>query len=160
MTPDDQATAAAPSLVDSLKAYVDDLPEAEQADALHQVFYGFYSRIAIIDRSTHELAAWAKDEAQTLEDVPASLAEALRDNALFVGQELFASRVRAMSAMAYISSRLAEHLDGVEPAPPFEMKRAVAFDQATGRIRSYDLSDPGVHPDLPYDALAYDPHAA
>ncbi len=105
MTPDDQATAAVPSLVDSLKAYVDDLPEDEQADALHQVFYGFYTRVAIIDRSTYELAAWARDEAGTLEDVPGSLAEALRDNALFVGQELFASRVRAMSAMGYISSR-------------------------------------------------------
>ena len=35
-----------------------------------------------------------------LSDVPPALAEAVRDNSLFVGQELFASRMRAMSAMA------------------------------------------------------------
>jgi hypothetical protein len=160
MTPDSQATAAVPSLVDSLKAYVDGLPEDERADALHQVFYGFYTRVAIIDRSTHELAAWAGDGAGELEDVPDALAEALRDNALFIGQELFASRLRAMSAMGYISSRLAELLDGAAPARPFTLTRAVAFDQAEGRMRTYDLSRPGEHPDLPYDALAYDPHAA
>ena len=51
---------AVPSLVDSLKAYIDDLPEAERADALHQVFYGFYTRVAIIDRTTHDLATAAK----------------------------------------------------------------------------------------------------
>lgn len=158
MSSDDHAAAAAPSLVDSLKAYVDGLPEDERADALHQVFYGFYTRVAIIDRSTSELASWAKGEARALEDVPDSLAEALRDNALFVGQELFASRVRAMSAMGYVSSRLAELLDGGEPARPFTLTRAVAFDQTEGRIRTYELSNPGEHPDLPYDALAYDPH--
>ena len=75
------------------KGLIDDLPEDEQADALHQVFYRFYTRVAIIDRSTFELAAWARDEAGTPEDVPGSLAQALRDNALFVGQALFASRV-------------------------------------------------------------------
>jgi hypothetical protein len=160
MTPDPQATAAIPSLVDSLKAYIDDVPEDEQADALHQVFYGFYTRVAIVDRSTYELASWAKDEAGTLEDVPDSLAEALRDNALFVGQELFASRVRTMSAMGYVSKRLAELLEGGEAARPFSLKRAVAFDQAEGRLRTYDLSYPGEHPDLPYDPMAYDPHAA
>jgi hypothetical protein len=156
----DQAAAAVPSLVDSLKAYIDEIPEDERADALHQVFYGFYTRVAIIDRSTYELASWAKDEAGTLDDVPDSLVEALRDNALFVGQELFASRVRAMSAMGYISSRLTELLDGAEPARPFTLTRAVAFDQAEGRVRTYDLSNPGVHPDLPYDPLAYHPHTA
>lgn len=155
-----QGEQAVPSLVDSLKAYVDDLPEEERADALHQVFYGFYTRVAIIDRSTHELAAWAKDEAGTLEQVPDSLAEALRDNSLFVGQELFASRVRAMSAMGYISSRLAELLDGGEPPRPFTLTRAVAFDQEQGEMRIYDLSEPGEHPDLPYDPLAYDPRAS
>ena len=159
MSPDHQA-AAFPSLVDSLKAYIDDLPEDERADALHQVFYGFYTRVAIIDRSTHELAMWAKEEAGTLEDVPDSLAEALRDNALFVGQELFASRVRAMSAMGYVSRRLAELLDGAPPQRPFTLTRAVAFDQAEGRMRTYDLAAGGEHPDLPYDPLAYDPHAA
>ena len=98
MSPDDQATPAVPSLVESLKAYIDEIPEHEQADALHQVFYGFYTRVAIIDRSTHELAAWATNEAGTLEDVPDSLAEALRDNALFVGQELFAAENLALVA--------------------------------------------------------------
>jgi len=159
MSPDDRATPAVPSLVESLKAYIDEIPEHERADALHQVFYGFYTRVAIIDRSTHELAAWATDEAGLLEDVPDSLAEALRDNALFVGQELFASRVRTMSAMGYVSSCLTELLDGAEPAAPFTLTRAVAFDQTEGRMRTYDLSDPGAPPDLPYDPLAYDPHA-
>ena len=104
MSPDDQAAAAAPSLVDSLKTYIEDLPEDERADALHGVFYGFYTRVAIIDRTTYELAAWAKNEAGQLANVPEPLKEALRDNALFVGQELFASRVRAMRAMGYVSS--------------------------------------------------------
>ncbi len=156
MSPSEQAV---PSLVDSLKAYIDDLPEEQRADALHQVFYGFYTRVAIIDRTTHELATWAKEEAGQLDQVPDSLAEALRDNALFVGQELFASRVRAMSAMGYISSRLAELLDGGEPAEPFTLTRAVAFDQERGEMRTYDLSTPGEHPDLPYDPRAYDPRA-
>jgi hypothetical protein len=160
MSPDHQAAAAVPSLVDSLKAYIDELPEDERADALHQVFYGFYTRVAIIDRSTYELASWAEHEAGTLDDVPDSLVEALRDNALFVGQELFASRVRAMSAMGYISSRLAELLDGAEPARPFTLTHAVAFDQAQGRMRTYALSNPGEHPDLPCDPLAYHPHTA
>ncbi|HMJ32550.1 MAG TPA: hypothetical protein VK501_01435 [Baekduia sp.] len=147
-----------PSLVDSLKAYVDELPAGDRADALHQVFYGFYTRVAIIDRSTHELAAHAKEDAGALPDVPGVLAEALRDNALFVGQELFAGRVRTMRAMGYISSRLAAELDGGEPPRPFTLTHAVAFDQAEGRLRTYDLSRPGEHPDLPYDARAYDPH--
>jgi DNA-binding transcriptional LysR family regulator len=158
MSPDHQATPAVPSLVESLKAYIDEIPEPEQADALHQVFYGFYTRVAIIDRSTHALAAWANSEADMPEDVPDSLAEALRDSALFVGQELFASRMRAMSAMGYVSSRLAELLDGADPVAPFTLTRAVAFDQTQGRMRTYDLSDPGAHPDLPYDPLTYDPH--
>jgi hypothetical protein len=37
MSPDDQAAAAAVSLVDSLKTYIDDVPEDERADALHGV---------------------------------------------------------------------------------------------------------------------------
>ncbi len=157
MTPDD--LAAAPSLVDSLKAYVDGVPEDERADALHQVFYGFYTRVAIIDRSTHELATWAKDQAGAVPDVPDSLAEAMRDNVVFVGQELFASRVRTMRAMGYVSSRLASLLDGGEPERPFTLTRAVAFDQEAGRMRTYELSRPGEHPDLPYDAARYDPNA-
>ncbi|MDX6728911.1 MAG: hypothetical protein QOK49_3716 [Baekduia sp.] len=156
----DGTAAAVPSLVDSLATYLEGLPEAERADALHQVFYGFYTRVAIIDRTTYELAARAKEDAGALEDLPPAQAEALRDNALFVGQELFASRVRAMSAMGYVSSRLAELLGGASPARPFTLTRAVAFDQATGRMRTYDLSVPGEHPELPYDPLAYDPRAA
>jgi hypothetical protein len=144
-----------PSLVDSLAAYVDELPEAERADALHTVFYGFYTRVAIIDRTTHELAVTAKDEAAHLPDLSPTLAEALRDNALFVGQELFASRVRTMAAMSYISTRLAAELDGATPT--FTLTHAVAFDPDTTQLRTYDLSHPGEHPDLPYDATAYDP---
>jgi hypothetical protein len=149
-----------PSLVDSLQAYVDDLPADERVDALHQVFYGFYSRVAIIDRATQELAARALEDVEALKDVPAPLVEALRDNALFVGQELFASRVRTMAAMGYVASRLAEAVAaaGGEP-PPFTLTHAVAFDQEAGRMRAYDLGRPGGHPDLPYDALAYDPRA-
>ena len=124
------------------------------------MFYGFYTRVAIIDRATHELAVRAKEDGDALEDLPESLAEALRDNALFVGQELFASRVRAMAAMGYISTRLAETLAGEEPARPFTLTRAVAFDQDAGVMRTYDLSRPGEHPELPYDARAYDPRAA
>jgi hypothetical protein len=157
MPSDDQAAAAVPSLVDSLQAYIDDLPQDQQADALHQVFYGFYTRIAIIDRTTYGLAAWAKDEAGMLTNVPDSLTEALRDNALFVGQELFASRMRAMSAMGYIAKRLRSTLNGAEPTTPYTLTRAVAFDQESGRLRSYDLSEAGEHPELPYDPLRYDP---
>jgi hypothetical protein len=153
-------TAAVPSLVDSLKAYIDDLPEAEQADALHQVFYGFYTRVAIIDRTTHELANAAKGGDADLEDLAPSLAEALRDNALFVGQELFASRVRTMAAMGYVAERLAERLAGGAPATPFTLTHAVAFDAEVGAVRTYDLATPGEHPDLPYEPAAYDPRAA
>jgi hypothetical protein len=159
MPPEPATASEAPSLVDSLKDYIDGLPEDQRADALHQVFYGFYTRVAIIDRSTYELASWAREEAGTLQDVPEPLAEALRDNALFVGQELFASRVRAMSAMGYVARCLAELLDGGEPDRPFTLTRAVAFDQTDGRLRTYDLSVAGEHPDLPYDPLVYDPRA-
>jgi hypothetical protein len=148
-----------PSLVDSLQTYIDDLPADERADALHQVFYGFYTRVAIIDRTTQELAGRAQQDAKQLPDLPEPLAEALRDNALFVGQELFASRVRTMSAMGYVSSQLAEAVVAAGEPRPFTLTEAVAFDQAAGRLRTYDLATPGEHPDLPYDALAYDPRA-
>ena len=39
-----------PSLVDSLEEYLKDIPKNKRADALHQVFYGFYTRVAVIDR--------------------------------------------------------------------------------------------------------------
>ena len=58
-----KAPESAPSLVDSLEEYLRGLPREDRADALHQVFYGFYTRIAVIDRTTYELAAWAKGEA-------------------------------------------------------------------------------------------------
>jgi hypothetical protein len=149
-----------PSLVDSLQAYIDDLPAEQRVDALHQVFYGFYTRVAVIDRATQQLAAQAQEDVKALDDLPAPLAEALRDNALFVGQELFASRVRTMAAMGYVSSRLAEAVAEAGPPPrPFTLTQAVAFDQEAGRMRLYDLGYPDRHPDLPYDALAYDPGA-
>jgi hypothetical protein len=149
--------AGAPSLVDSLESYLTEIPRPGRPDALHQVFYGFYTRVAIIDRTVYELAGWAKSEAGTLSDGTGPLAEALRDNSLAVGQELFASRIRAMSAMGYIAKRLVSLLNGAPP-PPFTLTHAIAFDQTRGEMRSYDLSTPGEHPELPYDPLTYDPH--
>ena len=149
--------AGAPSLIDSLEEYLAEIPKSERPDALHQVFYGFYTRVAIIDRTTYELAQWAKTEATSLGDVPESLAEALRDNSLLVGQELFASRMRAMSAMGYLSKRLISLLNGAPPPSPYTLTHAVAFDQERGELRSYDLARPGEHPDLPYDPTEYDP---
>jgi hypothetical protein len=146
-----------PSLVDSLEEYLKDIPKSKRPDALHQVFYGFYTRVAIIDRTTSELAEWARTEAQELADAPDTLAEALRDNSLFVGQELFASRMRAMSAMGYIAKRMRSILNGAEPTTPFTLTHAIAFDQDARALRSYDLSQPGEHPELPYDPLGYDP---
>ena len=32
------------------------IPEPQRPDALHQLFYGFYSRVAVVDRTTHDLA--------------------------------------------------------------------------------------------------------
>jgi hypothetical protein len=151
-----KATESSPSLVDSLEEYLSDLPREARADALHQVFYGFYTRIAIIDRTTYELAAWAKDEAAAVAGTSGTLAEALRDNALFVGQDLFAGRMRAMSAMGYIAKRLLSILNGAPPSAPFTLTHAIAFDQEAGELRSYDLARPGEHPDLPYDPLTYD----
>jgi hypothetical protein len=150
------AAPSPPSLIDSLDAYLDDLPEEGRADALHGVFYGFYARVAVIDRATHELAERAKEDAKRLPELPASQAEALRDNGLFVGQELFASRVRAMRAMGYVSQRLAALLQ-TTTAPAFTLTHAAAFDADAGRMRVYDLRTPGEHPDLPYDAVSYDP---
>jgi hypothetical protein len=153
-----EAQTAVPSLVDSLETYIAEIPKSERPDALHQLFYGFYSRVAIIDRTTHELAGWAKSEAGMLSDVPAPLAEAVRDNSLFVGQELFASRMRAMSAMGYVSKRLISLLNGAPPPRPFTLTHAIAFDQDRGQMRAYDLGQIGEHPELPYDPLTYDPH--
>ncbi|HEX3831852.1 MAG TPA: hypothetical protein VHW04_07765, partial [Solirubrobacteraceae bacterium] len=63
------------------------------------------------------------------------------------------------SALAYISRRLAEVVKEHPPAGPYTLTSAVAFDQDEGRMRTYSLSEPGGHPDLPYDPAAYDPHA-
>ncbi len=155
MSPD--GPASGPSLVDSLENYLKEIPKTGRPDALHQVFYGFYTRVAIIDRTIYELAAWAKTDAGTLSEGTGPLAEALRDNSLAVGQELFASRMRAMSAMGYVSKRTISLLNGA-PAPPFTLTHAIAFDQQRGEMRTYDLSTPGEHPELPYDPLTYDPH--
>jgi hypothetical protein len=149
--------ASGPSLVDSLETYLAEIPKPGRPDALHQVFYGFYTRVAIIDRTIFELGAWAKSDAGTLADGIGPLAEALRDNSLSVGQELFASRIRAMSAMGYISKRMISLLNGAPP-PPFTLTHAIAFDHNVGEMRTYDLSTPDEHPELPYDPLTYDPH--
>ena len=146
------------TLHDSIKAYKDAVPEEERLDALQQLFYGFYSRIAIIDRTTFELARWAKEDIAGIDDVPALVNEALRDNALHLGRDLFASRMRAMSAMRLASIELAA-LGSADDHPPFELQRAVAFDEESGAVRAYDLSTPGEHPDLPYDPFNYNPNA-
>ena len=62
-----------------------------------------------------------------------------------------------MSAMGTSPSGCVSTLNGAEPTPPYTLTRAVAFDQESGRLRSYDLSEPGEHPELPYDPLGYDP---
>jgi hypothetical protein len=155
MTPNDQT---APTLLESLKEYAEAVPESQRANALHQLFYGFYARVAVVDRTTHELARWAKEDIARIEDLPPVVAEALRDNALHVGRELFATRMRTMNAMRLVSAQLAE-LTGPDDHPPFSLRRAVAFDEQSGELRSYDLANAGEHPDLPYDACAYDPAA-
>jgi len=157
MSPTAKASEAAPSLVESLEEYLRDVPSESRADALHEVFYGFYTRVAIIDRTTYELAEWAKNDAAAVAGPTGMLAEALRDNALFVGQDLFASRMRAMSAMGYIAKRLRSTLNGAPPPKPFTLTHAIAFDPTAGELRRYDLSQPGEHPELPYDPMNYDP---
>jgi hypothetical protein len=156
MSPVAKASESAPSLIDSLEEYLHDVPREGRADALHQVFYGFYTRVAVIDRTTYELAEWAKNDAAAIAGRTGTLAEALRDNALFVGQDLFAGRMRAMSAMGYIAKRLVSVLNGAPPPKPFTLTHAIAFDQESGQLRRYDLSKPGEHPELPYDPLVYD----
>lgn len=153
------AAPSAPSLIDSLNVYIDGLAPADRADALHRVFYGFATRLAIIDRATHELATHAGEDAIAFAKLPGGIGEALTDNGLFVGQELFASRVRTMSAMTYVSRRLRELLDTEARPEAFTVTHAVAFDAKQGRLRQYALAEPGGHPDLPYDALDYDPEA-
>lgn len=153
------AQPSAPSLIDTLDDYLKGLPLEDRPDALHQVFYGFATRLAILDRATHELATHASDDAAAFAALPGALGEALTDNALFVGQELFASRARTMSAMAYVSRRLRDLVDHTGPSRPFTVTHAVAFDQQTAELRSYALNRPGQHPDLPYDALDYNPQA-
>jgi hypothetical protein len=146
------------TLAESLKDYTESVPESERLNALHQLFYGFYSRIAIVDRTTHELARWAKDDLAEIPNQSPAMAEAMRDNALHVGRDLFAARMRTMAALRLVSAQLAElRRPGTNPA--FTQRWAVAFDEDSGTIRSYDLSKPGEHPDLPYDPFAYDPEA-
>jgi hypothetical protein len=145
------------TLAESLKEYTEAVPESGRPDALHQLFYGFYSRIAIVDRTTHELARWAKEDIAGIDGAGPVLSEALRDNAVHVGRDLFAARVRAMSAMKLVSEQLAA-LCSADDHPPFSLQRAVAFDEDAGVLRSYDLATPGEHPDLPYDPFTYDPN--
>jgi hypothetical protein len=146
------------TLAESLKAYTESVPEKDRLDALHQLFYGFYSRIAIVDRTTHELARWAKEDLADIPELPPSLAEALRDNALHVGRDLFAARMRTMAALRLVSAQMAE-LRAAGSNPAFTQRYAVAFDEESGDIRTYDLAAPGEHPDLPYDPFSYDPAA-
>ncbi|RKQ91873.1 hypothetical protein C8N24_1706 [Solirubrobacter pauli] len=146
------------TLAEGLAEYTDAIPEPDRPDALHQLFYGFYSRIAIIDRTTHELAHWAKHDLADVDGAGPVLTEAMRDNAVHVGRDLFAARMRTMSAMKAVSERLSA-LCSADDHPPFTLRRAVAFDEASGQLRSYDLSAPGEHPDLPYDPFTYDPSA-
>lgn len=148
-----------PTLEQSLQAFAEGLPEDARPDTLQQLFYGFYARVAIVDRSTHELAQWATNGITAIADVPAPLTEALRDNSLHVGRELFATRIQAMTAMGLVSSQLAALRPTLASDHAFALKRAVAFDQQLGEIRSYDLTAPGEHPDLPYDPFSYDPNA-
>jgi hypothetical protein len=146
------------TLAESLTEYTESVPEEDRLDALHQLFYGFYSRIAVIDRTTHELARWAKDDLADVPNLSPALAEALRDNALHVGRDLFGARMRAMAALRIVSAQLAElRPPGTNPA--FTQRYAVAFDEQSGSIRTYDLARPGEHPDLPYDPFTYDPAA-
>ncbi len=146
MSSDGQTSA--PSLKDSLESYLADIPKPGRPDALHQVFYGFYTRVAITDRTIFELAAWAKSDAGTLSDGTGPLAEALRDNPLAGGQELFASRMRAMSAMGYVSKRSISLLNGA-PAPASTLTHAIAFDQRCGEMRSYTSQCPASTPSFP-----------
>jgi hypothetical protein len=148
----------AQTLAESLREYTESVPEKDRLDALHQLFYGFYSRIAIVDRTTHELARWAKEDLADIPDLPPSLAEALRDNALHVGRDLFAARMRTMAALRLVSAQMAE-LRPPDANPAFTQRYAVAFDEDRGEIRTYDLANPGEHPDLPYDPFTYDPAA-
>jgi hypothetical protein len=146
------------TLAESLEHYEAAVPEDERLDALHRLFYGFYSRIAIVDRTTHELARWARDDLAFIDNLTPPLAEALRDNALHVGQDLFGARMRTMAALRLVSARMAELREpGSNPA--FTQRWALAFDEGAGQIRAYDLGEPGEHPDLPYDPFSYDPAA-
>ena len=63
-----------------------------------------------------------------------------------------------MKAMQLVSEQLAA-LCSADDHPPFSLERAVAFDEASGELRTYDLSTPGEHGDLPYDPFTYDPNA-
>jgi hypothetical protein len=148
----------APTLTESLREYAEAIPEAQRPDALHQLFYGFYARVAIVDRTTHDLARWAKEDIVGIPDLEPVLAEALRDNALHVGRDLFATRMRTMAAMRLVSAQLAQ-LCTPDDHPPFTLRRAVAFDEERGALCSYELSRTGEHPDLPYDPFSYDPSA-
>jgi hypothetical protein len=153
------STSQAPqTLAESLKQYVESVPEADRLDALHQLFYGFYGRIAIVDRTTHELARWAKEDLAFVDGLTPPMAEAMRDNAVHVGQDLFGARMRTMAALRLVSAQMAE-LRPSDSNPAFTQRYAAAFDEDAGVIRSYDLANPGEHPDLPYDPFTYDPAA-
>ena len=83
--PHAHAMTQAPTLAESLKEYSEAVPEADRPDALHQLFYGFYSRIAILDRSTHGWPAGRRTTSPRSTASTPVAAEALRDNAVHVG---------------------------------------------------------------------------
>src|SRR3954453_4529570 len=116
------------TLAESLQQYEAAVPEDERLDALHRLFYGFYGRVAILDRTTYELARWARDDLAVIDNLTAPMAEELRDNARHVGQDLFGARTRAMSTLRLVPARMA---DLGEPGsnPAFTHRWALAFDE-------------------------------
>ena len=76
----------------------------------------------------------------------------------YYGRDLFAARMRAMTALRLVSAEM-RALRPEDSKPVFTQRWAVAFDEVAGEIRTYDLASPGEHPDLPYDPFTYDPAA-
>ena len=66
--------------------------------------------------------------------------------------------MRTMAALRLVSAQMQE-LRPADNKPVFTQRWAVAFDEESGAIRTYDLAAPGEHPDLPYDPFTYDPVA-
>ena len=139
------------TLAESLEQYEASVPEDERLDALHRLFYGFYGRVAIVDRTTHELARWARDDLAFIDNLTATQGEALRDNALHVGQDLFGARMRAMTAMRLVSARMAELREpgeqpGLHRALGAGVRRGVGTDPDVRPRAARRASRPAVRP--------------